>query len=70
MKNRDPSKEDIEKTIVEFNGSDDDEDMANTNLPQTFSKIKVDLTKEDLKRIRQQYKGCPHNQTPGQEQWL
>lgn len=37
---------------------DSDEEEADTDAPKTVSKIRVEFSKEHLKRIRQMHKGC------------
>ncbi|KAE9464876.1 hypothetical protein C3L33_03217, partial [Rhododendron williamsianum] len=50
--------ENPEQIRTEFDEISDDEDMEPQEASKTKSRIKVDFTKEHLKRIRQQYRDC------------
>lgn len=57
LQSKESSKEDLEKRLAEFPDSDE-EDMESDEMPKTKSKIRVEFSREQLKRSRQQYKGC------------
>lgn len=58
LNSSEPTKEDIEKRLALFSDSDDEDEMEQDQIPPTKSRIKVTFSKEHLKRIRQNWKGC------------
>lgn len=51
------SKDELEKRLKEFADGDEEEMDCECPLPHTKSKLKVTFPKEQLKRIRVQWKG-------------
>lgn len=59
LNQKEQSKEDLERRIAAFADSDDEDDeMDSEEAPPTKSKIKITFSKEHLKRIRANWKGC------------
>lgn len=56
--NKYKSTENLGPSREEFDELSDDEDMNVQDPPKTKSRIKVNFSKDHLKRIRQQYRGC------------
>lgn len=55
---REQTQDDLDKRSRVFDDSDSEDDMESEEPIQTVSRIRIDFSKEHLKRIRSNWKGC------------